>query len=84
MANGSPTTNESGEWQILVRPFPGVDSERWPVGTGGKSPQWSPDSRELYYRADDAMMAVQIDITDGFSPGPPAPLFEGSVRDRLD
>ena len=69
-------SSESGQWQIWVRPFPDVERGRWPVGAGGTSPQWSPDSRELYYRGDNAMMAVRIDTTGGFSPGPPVRLFE--------
>ena len=69
-------SNESGEWQIWVRPFPDVESGRWPVGTGGMSPKWSPDGRELYYRGDGAMMAVRIDTADEFSAGPAVRLFE--------
>ena len=69
-------SNESGQWQIWVRPFPDVDSERWPVGTGGMSPKWSPDGHELYYRGDNAMMTVRIDTTDGFSAGTAVRLFE--------
>ena len=69
-------SNESGHWQIWVRPFPDVDSGRWPVGTGGISPKWSPDGQELYYRGDNAMMGVRIDTTDGFSAGTSVRLFE--------
>jgi Tol biopolymer transport system component len=69
-------SNESGAWQIWVRPFPDVESGRWQVGTGGESPEWSPDGRTLYYRGDDAMMAVQIDTTEGFSAAPAFALFE--------
>ena len=27
-------SNESGEWQVWVRPFPDVDGGRWPIGSG--------------------------------------------------
>ncbi|MEE8131090.1 MAG: hypothetical protein V3T48_12415, partial [Vicinamibacterales bacterium] len=43
-------SNESGPWQIWVRPFPDVERGRWQVGRGGSSPEWSPDGRTLYYR----------------------------------
>tara|TARA_B100000315_G_scaffold233813_1_gene247276 strand:- start:27668 stop:28963 length:1296 start_codon:yes stop_codon:yes gene_type:complete len=68
-------SNESGQWQIWVRPFPDVEDGRWSVGAG-MSPQWSPDSRELYFRGDGAMMAVRIDAADGFSAGPAVRLFD--------
>ena len=67
-------SNESGQWQIWVRPFPDVDSSRWLAGKG-VSPKWSPDGRELYYRGDNAMMSVQIDTTDGFATGTAVRLF---------
>ena len=69
-------SDEAGQWQIWVRPFPNVEDGRWPVGTGGISPKWSPDGGELYYRGARAMMAVRIDTTDGFSPGTAERLFD--------
>ena len=69
-------SDESGQWQIWVRPFPDVESGRWSIGTGGMSPKWSPDGQELYYRGDDAMMAVRIDTTDGFAAGTVVRLFD--------
>ena len=69
-------SDESGTWQIVVRPFPDVESDLFPVGAGGVSPEWSPDSQWLYYRGETAMMAVQIDTTGGFSAAPPVALFE--------
>ena len=45
-------SNESGEWEIYVRPFPDVDSGRWQISTqGGVQPVWSANGRELFYRA---------------------------------
>ena len=75
-------SDESGQWQIWVRPFPDVESGRWPVGTGGSSPKWSPDGGELYYRGDNAMMAVPIDTTDGFAAGTAVRLFEDQYVSR--
>jgi serine/threonine-protein kinase len=41
---------ESGQPQIFVRPFPGLDSDRWPVSaTGGTRPVWSRDGKEIFY-----------------------------------
>ena len=44
-------SNESGQEEIYVRPFPNVDDGKWQVSTaGGASPVWSPDGQELFYR----------------------------------
>ena len=43
-------SNESGTSEIFVRPFPALDSGRWPVSTGGGTqPLWSRDGREIFY-----------------------------------
>jgi len=57
-------SNESGEWEIYVQPFPGPGA-RVPVSIGGgDEPVWSADGRELFYRgADDMMMAATISGT---------------------
>ena len=45
---------------------------------GGVEPIWSVDGRELFYRADDKMMAVDVAATSPLSFGKPHVLFEGS------
>jgi Tol biopolymer transport system component len=71
-------SNESGQRQIHVRPFPSGEGN-WMVSTdGGTQPMWSHDSRELFYREGDRMMAVPV--TRGgptFIAGRPVLLFEG-------
>ena len=43
-------SNESGQNEIYVRPFPEVNKGRWQVSTsGGAAPLWSPNGRELFY-----------------------------------
>jgi len=43
-------SNESGQYQIYVRPFPTVDAGRWQVSTnGGRQPLWSRSGNELFY-----------------------------------
>jgi eukaryotic-like serine/threonine-protein kinase len=45
-------TNESGEFQIEVRPYPDVLSNRYPVSTdGGTQPGWSSTGDELFWVA---------------------------------
>ena len=61
------------EGQIIVRSFPDVQRGQWVVSTGvGRSPIWSHDGRELFYRTEDgAVMAVPIATNPTFKHDPP-------------
>jgi len=62
------TSNESGQNQVYVRPFPEVEGGRWQISmSGGDSPLWSPDGRELFYRSGDAVMAAAVKTGPAFS-----------------
>jgi eukaryotic-like serine/threonine-protein kinase len=42
--------NDSGSFEIYVRPYPDVASGRWQISAeGGRQPLWSRDGRELFY-----------------------------------
>jgi Tol biopolymer transport system component len=72
-------SNESGRWEIYVRPFPGPGSPRLISQGGGRQPRWRRDGRELFYiGADSQMTAVPIHLQpngDAFELGGPTPLF---------
>jgi Tol biopolymer transport system component len=74
------SSDESGQDEIYVRPFPDVDSggQRMVSGSGGNSPLWSPDGKELYYRNGEATMAVPVETEPTFNPGKPVALFRGA------
>jgi eukaryotic-like serine/threonine-protein kinase len=43
-------SNESGQFQVYVRPFPKVDEGRSPISpAGGTRPMWARDGHELFY-----------------------------------
>ena len=71
-------SNESGKIEIYVRAFP-AGGGKWQVSDGGGAlARWSADGRELYYRTDEGVMAVEIDGRgDNFEVGTPFKLFEG-------
>jgi serine/threonine-protein kinase len=72
-------SNESGQEEIYVRPFPKVGDGRWQVSNGGgTNPLWARSGRELYYREGSAMMAASVQATPTFFAGTPTKLFEGS------
>ena len=72
-------SNQSGQSEIFVRPFP-QSRGQWQVSTaGGTQPRWRADGKELFYVARDGrLMATPIAPTaDGqaLTPGAPAALF---------
>jgi Tol biopolymer transport system component len=69
-------SDESGQMQVYVRPFPGPD-RKWPVSTqGGTSPRWNRNGTELFYRTGNKMMAVDVSIKPELRLSPPRLLFE--------
>ncbi len=61
-------SQESGEWEVYVRPFPEVESGRWLVSRGGGSmPMWAHNGRELFYVSPgDEMTVAAVETEDGF------------------
>ena len=75
------TSDESGQREVYVRPFPTGDGQ-WRISiAGGEQPRWRGDGNELFFvGADDKMMAVAVKAVPGAKPtfeaGAPVPLFE--------
>lgn len=77
-------SNESGQVEVYVRPFPPAGG-KWQVSdAGGSYPQWSANGRELYYRNDDGIVVVSVE-TGGpsFTAGRARQLFRGAFRGGL-
>jgi Tol biopolymer transport system component len=73
-------TNESGEFQIVVQPFP-EPTGKWQVSTsGGTQPRWRADGKEIYFIAPDGKLMAASVTTQGatFAPGTPVALFPAS------
>src|SRR5262245_13062024 len=70
------SSNESGRYEIYVRPFSGSGG-RWQISSaGGIYPRWRRDGKELFFIApDNGMMAVPIEAPAPFRPGVPVALF---------
>ena len=74
-------SNESGRFQIYVRPYPAAGG-RWQVSDeSGRWPLWSQDGSELFYRTNEGVMVADVDA-DGptFRVGKARKLFEGAFR----
>ena len=60
-------TNDSGRFEIFVRPFPNVGAGRWQISsTGGTRPLWSRDARELLW-VDPTGAVMRVGLSPGSS-----------------
>jgi eukaryotic-like serine/threonine-protein kinase len=79
--------NDSGRFEVYVRPFPDVHAARWQVSSGGgQSPRWSPNGRELWFDDGKAINVVDVTMEGGtLSLARPRPIFSPTsmYRDRL-
>ena len=66
-------SDESGTFEVYVKPFPGPGG-RWQVSAGGGTfPLWAPDGRALYFNSpDNHIMVADVERrADAFAPGKP-------------
>ena len=78
-------SNESGDDEVYVRPFPDVNAGKWRVSSsGGVKPLWSRDGAELFFQSGRALMQVLITATATFHAGTPTKLFEHSYFGALE
>jgi eukaryotic-like serine/threonine-protein kinase len=76
-------SNESGQNEAYVVPFPEVKRSKFMVSiNGGNGPLWSPDGREIFYRNGDSVMAVAVETDPIFKPGLPKMLFKGKYYSK--
>ena len=77
-------SNESGDWEIFVRPFPNVTEGQQQVSTaGGRHPLWARNGEELFYLEPGMrprLMAVPVQTGSTFGRGSPQPLFAWEYR----
>ncbi len=77
-------SDESGGYEVYVRPFPGPGG-KWQISTaGGRFPTWSPNGKELFYRTGgNRIMVVTYSVEgDSFRAGRPRLWSEGQFTDR--
>jgi eukaryotic-like serine/threonine-protein kinase len=79
-------SNESGQNEVYVQPYPGPGARQQVSVDGGTAPAWSRDGKELFYTITQAvggqaaptkMMAVAVKLGPTFDAGPPRLLFGG-------
>jgi len=82
-------SNESGTYEIYVRPFPspaGGGGQRMVSQTGGQYPRWGKDGKELFYlRPDGELMAADVSSSGAaFEHGIPKPVFKATYANGWD
>ncbi len=79
-------SNESGQTEVYVQPYPGPGARQQVSVDGGTAPAWSRDGKELFYTttrsvggqaAPTKMMAVAVKLEPTFDAGSPHLLFQG-------
>ena len=77
-------SNESGQDEIYVRPFPDADSGRWQVSTGGGTrPLWARSGKELFYVGPSgAVMSASVEGGSTFRAGTPQDRGQSHFRNR--
>jgi Tol biopolymer transport system component len=77
-------SNETGNMEIYVSPFPSVNG-KWQVSSaGGQEPKWRNDGKELFYvAADGKVMAVPVSVGASFEAGTPVALFQTHRRQPM-
>ncbi|MEO8637239.1 MAG: hypothetical protein ABI587_18335, partial [Gemmatimonadales bacterium] len=70
-------SDESGNREVYVRPFPNVDTAKYPISVGGgMEPLWGRDGRELFYRRPTGdMYAISVAAGPQFAHSAPHLLF---------
>jgi dipeptidyl aminopeptidase/acylaminoacyl peptidase len=79
-------SNESGRFEVYVRPFPGPGG-KWQVSTeGSRVPKWSRTGRQLLYLGLDQRVMVASYVVDGesFRAEKPRPWSEAPLAARAD
>jgi serine/threonine-protein kinase len=73
-------SDEPGQYDIFVQPFPPTGERRQVSFGGGEEPRWSRDGKELFYRDGKRGLSVAVGPGPEFEAGDPVVVFEGSYR----
>jgi len=74
-------SNESGRFEVYVRPFPASGLKRQVSVGGGTSPAWSRAGNEIFYRNGEALMAAAVTLRPEFSSSAPRTLLRGDYEE---
>jgi len=77
-------SNQSGPFEVYVRPFGRPGGIETVSTNGGNTPVWSRDGSELFYFEGNSLMSVAVNTArPTFTMGTPTKLFEGNFKSSL-
>ena len=72
-------SNETGTYEVYVRPFP-EGAGKWKISdAGGVQPRWGRGGKTLYYVRGNSLLAVPVDTMSDFQRGRAEELFRGDA-----
>jgi Tol biopolymer transport system component len=78
------SSDESGKLEVYVRPFPGPGGKLLVSASGGSTPVWSHDGKEIFYLGDDRkLMAARVKNGSTLGIDVARPLFQTSAESFL-
>jgi len=70
-------SDESGDWEVYITPFPATGGKLQVSRGGGTEPRWRGDGKEIFYLSPTKqIMSVAVTAAGGLSTGLPTPLFQ--------
>jgi serine/threonine-protein kinase len=74
-------TDQTGSFEIWVRPFPGPGAPVRISSTGGAKPMWSRDGSEIFFEAGPRLLSARVSSeAPEFRAEPPQVVFEGGFN----
>jgi Tol biopolymer transport system component/predicted Ser/Thr protein kinase len=77
-------SDEAGQPDVYVRPFPGPGEAQRVSSSGGARPRWRHDGKELFYIVGQRMMAVPVSATTSLDAGAAVLLFDRKPARIID
>jgi Tol biopolymer transport system component len=77
-------SDEAGQPDVYVRPFPGPGEAHRISSGGGAQPRWRRDGKELFYVVGQRLMAVPVNTTSTFDAGVATALFDRKPARIID
>ena len=74
-------SDESGDWEVYITPFPATGGKLQVSRGGGTEPRWRGDGKEIFYLSQNKqIMSVAVNSARGLSTGSPISLFQIRAR----
>jgi len=74
-------SDETGEWEVYIAPFPGTGGKLQVSRGGGKEPRWRGDGKEIFYLDPKGnVVSVAVNSEGSLATGTPVILFQAHAR----